>query len=62
MHFDKLISQPLRDNRPHVQQLGRAQRRAFSHAVPFRETAAAARRHGVLRDEHRMPGSRAQSF
>jgi hypothetical protein len=38
-----------------MRKLGRAQRLAFSDAVPFCETAAAARRRGMLRDEHRMP-------
>lgn len=32
-----------------------AQRLAFSDAVPFCETAAAARRRSMLGDEHRMP-------
>jgi hypothetical protein len=50
----KFLPQPPLDDRRHVRQLDRAQRLAFSDPVPFCKTAAAARRRGVLRDEHRM--------
>jgi hypothetical protein len=38
-----------------VRQFGPTQPLAFLDAVPFGETAAAASRGGMLRNEHRMP-------
>jgi len=47
----RLPSQPPLDHRRDVFQLDWPQRLALSDAVPFRQTAPAARRRGVLRDE-----------
>jgi hypothetical protein len=49
-----VFSQPPLDHCRDVRQLGRPQRLALSDAVPLCQTATAAGRRGVLRDEYRM--------